>query len=291
MPRLSVIVPTFNASSYIQETIASILNQSYQDYEILIQDNLSSDNTLHFLSSLKDHRVKISSEKDFGYIDAFSKAFRTSTGNYIVQCCASDGFLDANWFNEAINYLDKNPHLSLVWAFPRYMSEDGILGNVSYPWFRRFAPKPREYIYYWLNFGLHLPEGNFVVRRPVIESFFPMVENLAFEDLEFDGFFEFMVNFFEHGLYAAHLPRVANYGRVHKGSLTESDVSSQRAKKRFDRYQNQRVALTNRLSQTKYFSPNTFGQNHEVSFSKLLFYYVKIKWRLIHFFSRAKPFQ
>ena len=85
MPRLSVIVPTFNASSYIQETIASILNQSYQDYVILIQDNLSSDNTLHLLSSLKDHRVKISSEKDFGYIDAFSKAFRTSTGNFIVQ--------------------------------------------------------------------------------------------------------------------------------------------------------------------------------------------------------------
>jgi len=287
---LSVVVPTFNAGKYIHETLDSILGQTMNDFEVLVQDNCSGDDTLPKIESFKDARISIESKNDAGYIDAFSKAFERSTGKYIIQCCASDGFIDKNWFKSATDALEANPHISLVWGFPIYMDAEGKLGNLSYSWFRYFIPKPREYLYYWLNFGLHLPEGNFVVRREVIQNYFPLIQNIPFSDLEFDGFFEFMVNFFRHGLLAMNIRVTANYGRQHPNSLTQADTESFRAEHRFALYQSQRSSIVNSLRKYTKFEPTIASLRQEERFSSIFFYYIKVKWSLIHFISRSRPF-
>ncbi|MGL4388942.1 MAG: glycosyltransferase family 2 protein [Brevinema sp.] len=59
MPKISVIIPTYNATKYLQESINSILNQIYQDFEILVVDEYSTDNTLQILNSYNDPKITI----------------------------------------------------------------------------------------------------------------------------------------------------------------------------------------------------------------------------------------
>ena len=58
-PLISVCIPTFNSEKYIIECLQSVLNQTYTEFEIIISDNDSSDDTLNLIESFKDERIKI----------------------------------------------------------------------------------------------------------------------------------------------------------------------------------------------------------------------------------------
>ena len=84
--KISIITTTFNSSKTVSETIESLLKQDYADFEHIIVDGLSSDNTLEIVSSYKDAyegRLKIISEKDSGLYDAMNKGIKNATGDII----------------------------------------------------------------------------------------------------------------------------------------------------------------------------------------------------------------
>lgn len=56
---VSIIMPAYNAATFIQETIQSVINQTYQNWELLIVDDASTDNTIDKIRSLEDHRIKL----------------------------------------------------------------------------------------------------------------------------------------------------------------------------------------------------------------------------------------
>jgi glycosyltransferase involved in cell wall biosynthesis len=96
---ISIITPTFNSGATITKNVLSIINQSYKDFEHIIVDNASSDDTINKIKALyqKDgltEKLRIISEKDNGISDAFNKGVRAATGDIITILNSDDEYFD-----------------------------------------------------------------------------------------------------------------------------------------------------------------------------------------------------
>ena len=97
--KISIITPTFNSDKIIARNINSILSQSYNNYEHIIIDNLSSDNTILTIKDLfensgKTKQLNIISEKDNGIAEAFNKGIKESNGEIIGILNSDDYYYD-----------------------------------------------------------------------------------------------------------------------------------------------------------------------------------------------------
>jgi glycosyltransferase involved in cell wall biosynthesis len=83
-PFFTIIIPTHNSGNVVGRAINSALSQSFADFEVLLMDNLSDDNTTEVAGSFKDDRIKVFSEKDTGIYDAMNKGIVQSQGEWIL---------------------------------------------------------------------------------------------------------------------------------------------------------------------------------------------------------------
>jgi len=96
-PVFSIIIPTFNSEVSLGLTLRSILNQRFSNYEILILDGDSTDNTLLIAKQIKDPRIQIFSDPDAGAYDAMNKAITLAKGKWLYFLGSDDWF-----FNEFV---------------------------------------------------------------------------------------------------------------------------------------------------------------------------------------------
>ncbi len=114
--KITIITPSYNQGQFIEETILSVLNQSYQDVEHIVVDGGSTDNTLEILK--KYPSVRWVSEKDEGQSDALRKGLEMSTGDII------------GWINSD-DYLEKGA-LEYVGEFFNNSDAGWLIGNISF---------------------------------------------------------------------------------------------------------------------------------------------------------------
>lgn len=96
----TVIIPTFNSALTILDCLKSVINQTFQDIEILIIDGLSSDNTLQISESFNDPRIRIFSEKDEGIYDAMNKGIKLARGEWLYFLGSDDALIDNDVLND-----------------------------------------------------------------------------------------------------------------------------------------------------------------------------------------------
>lgn len=233
MPKISVISASFNTGAFFRATADSIARQSSRDYEHIVVDGVSTDGTVGQLESSTG--IRWISEPDSGFPEAFKKGVAMARGEYIIQCSISDGFLDADWFARCITALDADPDISLVWGLPQSMSEDGVLGKISYERFLSVPPPAKaDFLQYWLFSCFWFPEGNFCVRKRVFEECFPVIPKDRGGDQ--DLWLEFNNAFHRRGYLSAFIPVVANYGRAHAGARSSDEARSGIAEVRLAKY-------------------------------------------------------
>ena len=90
LPKLSIIIPSYNYAQFIEETVLSILNQEYENLEIIVIDGKSTDGTIKILDRYKKHFKYYVSEKDRGQTHAINKGISKATGEYITWLNADD---------------------------------------------------------------------------------------------------------------------------------------------------------------------------------------------------------
>jgi glycosyltransferase involved in cell wall biosynthesis len=117
-PRFSIVMFTKNGMPFVREAVASLHRQSRDDYELVVQDAVSTDGTAGFLRGLRDPRVRMASEPDNGLGDAYNRAFPRCRGD-IVGTLDSDNLLLPN----ALRDVDA--------LFRRYRKAYAIYGAVS----------------------------------------------------------------------------------------------------------------------------------------------------------------
>lgn len=107
MPKVSVIIPTYNRSALMKETIASVLRQTLNDLEIIVVDDGSTDNTRAVVKRIKDDRVKYFYKDNGGAASARNLGLSKARGDY-VAFLDSDDLWPENYLEVMLSYLENN---------------------------------------------------------------------------------------------------------------------------------------------------------------------------------------
>lgn len=135
MPKLSVIVATFNAERYIKESLDSIFDQPYKDFELIIIHDASTDNTLSLLEPYTDRSnvTLLQNKYNKGYGFSRNKGFAIASGEYIAIHDADDVTL-SHRFQKEVDLLDEKKDITIVGGHAFRISDTGqFVGNMSYP--------------------------------------------------------------------------------------------------------------------------------------------------------------
>lgn len=116
LPRISVITIVRNGQPFIQETIRSVLEQSYQAIEYIVIDGDSTDGTIDVIKSHEAGITKWISEKDEGIADAFNKGLSLATGDYILFLNSDDALASPNVLNDMAGKIVENGFPALIYG-------------------------------------------------------------------------------------------------------------------------------------------------------------------------------
>lgn len=129
-PKISIIIPLYNKEQYIGRCIESIQNQSYQDFEIILVDDCSSDNSIKIIEKKAefDNRIKyIPHEKNLGTMKARETGYKNAMGEYIVFV-DSDDFLPDNALETLYTEISQSD-IDIIKAGFQYVGENTVLKN------------------------------------------------------------------------------------------------------------------------------------------------------------------
>ncbi len=122
MPTISVIIPAYNAEKTIKETVDSVLNQTFEDFEVIIINDGSTDTTGEIVSQIPDPRIKVFSYLNSGASTSRNRGFAQTSGEYIA-------FLDADdlWTSDKLEAqlvaLKTNPQADIAYSWSDCIDE------------------------------------------------------------------------------------------------------------------------------------------------------------------------
>lgn len=115
LPKVSIVIPSYNQGAFLEATIRSILDQKYPDLEIIVIDGGSTDNSVEIIRKYAGQLKYWVSEKDKGQSEAINKGFRIATGKYINWLC-SDDILMEGALSKLVSFLESNPAIDCVFG-------------------------------------------------------------------------------------------------------------------------------------------------------------------------------
>jgi glycosyltransferase involved in cell wall biosynthesis len=124
MPKVTVVIPAYNAMTYLPETLNSVLKQTFTDFEILIINDGSKDNIIQWASEITDPRVKLISQENQGLPGARNTGIAHAQGEYIAFLDADD-LWKATKLEKQVHCLDSKPEVGLVYTWTLLVDQHG----------------------------------------------------------------------------------------------------------------------------------------------------------------------
>ncbi|MCC7528089.1 MAG: glycosyltransferase family 2 protein [Candidatus Melainabacteria bacterium] len=132
MPTVSVIIPTYNRSYLLRQALLSCLAQTYQDFEILVADDGSTDDTREVVESLNSDKIQYLYQTNSGRSTARNRAIKQAQGKYITFLDSDDLYLPQKLAVE-VKALDENPSFGMVYSSAYNIDINGKLHPYVYP--------------------------------------------------------------------------------------------------------------------------------------------------------------
>lgn len=128
-PLISIITVVYNSEKYIEGTLKSIQNQTCKDFEYIIIDGDSKDNTLSIIQRYQDVVSKLISETDKGLYDAMNKGLQMAKGQFVWFINSGDKIYADNTVENIVNLYADNPTADIFYGQTQLIDEnDNILG-------------------------------------------------------------------------------------------------------------------------------------------------------------------
>jgi glycosyltransferase involved in cell wall biosynthesis len=124
MPTVSVIVPTYNTIAYLPDAIDSILKQTFEDFEILLVNDGSTDSTAQWAKQLTDPRIRYIEQKNQGLSAARNTGINLAQGRYIALLDADD-LWEPTKLEKQVTLLNANPEVGMVHSWVEFMDGQG----------------------------------------------------------------------------------------------------------------------------------------------------------------------
>ena len=217
MPRVSVILPAYNARSWIYGAVSSILRQTYRDWELIVCDDGSTDDTADKVERLcaADRRLKLIRTSHAGIVSALNAAISSSSGEFLARMDADD-LCHPLRLQLQVELLDNHPDVWLASCLVR-----------CFP--RRTLPEGMERYEQWLNsLILHEDiERDFFVESPFAHPSV-MMRRTAFEtaggyqNVPWPEDYDLWMRMRLHGARFAKVPQLLFYWRDHRQRLTRT---------------------------------------------------------------------
>jgi hypothetical protein len=169
MPEISVLMSAKNEEKYISESIGSILSQTMGDFELLLMDDGSKDETWRIMEGYKDERIRtFRNKKSIGLTKSLNMLIRQAKGDYMARLDADD-LSDPHRLQEQVEFLKSNPDHSAVAGCARMIGEAGeeLYGLCPNPdpkilkWSLVFRNNIRHSTVMWRNTGIMYDENFF----------------------------------------------------------------------------------------------------------------------------------
>lgn len=150
VPLVSVIVPNYNYAHYLPLRIESILNQSFNDFELILLDDASSDNSVEILKQYKgaDKRITIvliNDQNSGSPFKQWQKGIELARGKY-VWIAESDDYADTSFLNKTVSLLEQHPTAAYCFTGSYLVDENGkVLGKDMDRWTKKQQNSPMKY--------------------------------------------------------------------------------------------------------------------------------------------------
>lgn len=126
-PLISVVVASYNHQSYVQECLNSVLAQDFQDFEIVVTDDGSSDETVACIQALSEPRIHLKVlPHNQGACIALNDAILRARGQFIAVLNSDDYFLPGK-LGQQLTYLQAHPQVGAVFGLPAFINEQGAV--------------------------------------------------------------------------------------------------------------------------------------------------------------------
>ena len=179
-PAVSVVMPVFNAESYLIEAVQSVLTQTYKDFEFIIIDDGSTDGCHEILEAAasRDSRIVLRTQTNAGLIASLSLGCRLARGEYIARMDADDISVSTR-FQKQIMFLERHKTIGIVGT---WIQDIGAMGQPGPVW---PLPTSPDTIPWFLMFGNCIAHPSVMVRREIIQrlQYLPGAQHVEDYDL------------------------------------------------------------------------------------------------------------
>ena len=124
-PKFSIITVTYNAEKVLEDTIQSVIFQTYRNVEYIIVDGASKDHTLEIVNKYHNRINKVISEPDKGLYDAMNKGIQLATGDYLCFLNAGDKFHDSETLQKIVHTLKGQELPDVIYGETAIVDEEG----------------------------------------------------------------------------------------------------------------------------------------------------------------------
>src|SRR5687768_9182779 len=175
--RISIIVPSYNQGAYIRETLDSILAQDYPDFEVLVMDGASKDETVDVLRSYDAPNLQWWSEPDKGVVEAVNKGLARATGE-IIGIQSSDDLYLPGALPAIAKEFASDPELALVYGDVEYIdAQSRVTGHTELPPFD---------LHQYIGKIIYIPQPSAFFRASAMRAAGPWREDISYAaDAEF----------------------------------------------------------------------------------------------------------
>lgn len=162
-PLVSVVMSVLNGQDYVRRAIDSILAQSFEDFELILVNDGSTDKTLSIMKSYKDERIIILDKKHQGLVPCLNDGISQARGVYIARHDADDSSMPER-FAQQIDYLKAHPDCGAVTSFASLVDVDGNEKGIYEAPFLSADLKRRLYL------GNTFVNGSSMIKRSLLET-------------------------------------------------------------------------------------------------------------------------
>lgn len=209
-PKVSVIMPVFNGEEHLNEAVASVLDQTFEDFEFIIINDGSVDNTSKILESYSDDRIRIVQRENKGFAYSLNEAIQLAKGKYIARMDADDISLE-NRLQWQYEFMESAPKVDILGGQADIIDEYGsLIGEMHKPisW-----PNISKYIKY----ACPLCHPTYFVRKYVYDA------TEGYRDIPPVEDYDFLLRAFEKGFMMRNLPeKLLKYRKTEK-SMTANN--------------------------------------------------------------------
>lgn len=212
---ISIITATFNSAKTLKDTIQSVLRQTNKDFEYLIIDGGSTDETIDIVKSYESEfsgRLKWVSEKDQGIYDAMNKGIKMASGD-VVGILNSDDYFTSDDILQTVDNAFKSHEIDAIYGDIHFIRDGNPQKCVRYYSSRMFRP-------FWLRFGFMPAHPSFYCKREVFEK-----AGLYSLDYKIGADYEMMVRLFKrHKIKSLYVNK--DFVTMRTGGASNNNVRS-----------------------------------------------------------------